>query len=212
MHKFKGDLINKNFVIKTDYRAFKIVVNKFLLEDTHFILLQFFKFCLYKGSKTPCQITSQKRSYSKKNSVSTLLHLIMTGKKNVEKWKKPIASNSPTLVTADSYAMDAGFTLVTRSKAKLRKQLELITPTRSSASSTRPFTVTPPRPTISSTSNRPFVPSTYSDAIVLVPEIKTYPKKYVSLPEALVEPGYDDPKVNEVVKKACSISSDNFRG
>ena len=133
----------------------------------------------------------------------------MTGKKVIEKGKKPNASSStPTPMTSDGYAMDSGFTLVTRSKAKLsKKQTEVITPTRPSASSTRPSVVTPSRPTVSSTSKKPSVPSTYSDAVVPVrfspvPEIKTYFQKSVSIPEALVEQEYDDPKIGEVVKKA----------
>ena len=44
---------------------------------------------------------------------------INTIRKNIEKGKKPTTSaNSPTLMTADSYAMGSGFTLVTRSRAK----------------------------------------------------------------------------------------------
>ena len=133
----------------------------------------------------------------------------MTDKKVTEKGKKPNASSStPTPMTFNSYAMDAGFTLVTRSKAKLsKKQAEVITPARPSASSTRPSAVTPSRPTVSSTSKGPSVPSTYSDVVVSVRfspvlEIKTYFQKSVSIPEALVEPEYDDPKIGEVVKKA----------
>ena len=73
--------------------------------------------------------------------------------------------------------------------------------------STRPSTVTPSRPTVSFTSKGPSVPSTFSNAVVpvrfsLVPKIRTYFQKYVSLSEALVEPEYDDSKISEVVKKA----------
>ena len=35
-----------------------------------------------------------------------------------------------------------------------------------------------------------------------VPEIRTYFQRSVTIPEALVEPEYDDPKIREVVKKA----------
>jgi len=35
-----------------------------------------------------------------------------------------------------------------------------------------------------------------------IPEIRTYFQKSVSIPEALVEPKYDDPKISEVVKIA----------
>ena len=103
--------------------------------------------------------------------------------------------------------MNAGFTLVTRSKAKLaQRQTEDITPTRPFASSTRPSVVTPSRPTVSFTSKGPSVPSTYSNVVVpvrfsLIPEIMIYFKKFVSLLEALVEPKYDDPKVSKVIKK-----------
>ena len=111
-------------------------------------------------------------------------------------------------MTSDSYGMDVGFTVVTRSKAKLaQRQTEVITPTRPYASSTRPSAVTPSRPTISSTSKGPSVPLIYSDAVVSVQfspvlEIRTYFQKSVSLPEARVEPEYDDPKISEVIKKA----------
>ena len=104
--------------------------------------------------------------------------------------------------------MHAGFTLVTRSKAKQasQNQSEVITPPRPSASSTRPSAVTPSRPIVSFASKGPFVSSTYSDAVVLirfspVPKMRTYFQKSVSLPEAPVEPEYDDTKLSEIVKK-----------
>ena len=104
--------------------------------------------------------------------------------------------------------MDAGFTLVTKTRAKLsKKQAEVITLRRPSASSTRPSAASLSRPTVSSTSKWPSVPSTYSDAVVPVrfspvPEIRTYFQKSVSIPEALVKQEYDDPKITEVIKKA----------
>ena len=83
----------------------------------------------------------------------------MTGKKVIDGKKPNASSSTPTPMTTDSYAMDAGFTLVTRSKAKLsKKQAEVITPARPSASSTRPSAVTPSRPTVSSTSKGPSIP------------------------------------------------------
>ena len=115
-------------------------------------------------------------------------------------------------MTADSYVMHAGFTLVTRSKAKhaSQNQSEVITPSRPSASSTRPSAVTPSRPIVSFASKGPFVSSTYSDTVVPirfspVPKIKTHFKKYVSLPEALVQSEYDNIKISEIVKKAYPL-------
>ena len=165
----------------------------------------------YKRGRKPLGRLPLKRvvTLEEKLSLANLLLPVMTGEKATEKGKKPIASsNTPTPMTSDSYAMDAGFTLVTRSREKLsKKQVEVITPTRPSASSTRPSAATPSRPTVSSTSKGSSIPSTYSDVVVPVrfspvPEIRTYFQKSVSIPEVLVEPEYDDPKIREVVKKA----------
>ena len=133
-----------------------------------------------KGIENPW---AQESSYSKKKN--TLRNHSSSScddrKKIIDKGTKPITfSNTPTPMTANSYAMDAGFTRVTRSKEKLaKKQTEVITPTRPSASSTWSSVVTPSRSTVSSTSKGPSVPSTYSDAVVpvrfsLVPKIMTY--------------------------------------
>ena len=177
---------------------------------SNFILIRLSNFA-YKRGRKPLGRLPLKRVFTLKETLSLtiLLHPEMTRKKTAEKGKKPIASsNTHTPMTSYSYAMDAGFTLVTRSKVKLsQKQVGVITPTRPSASSTRPSSVTPSRPNVSSTSKGPSVPSTYSDAVVPVRfspvlEIRTYFQKYVSLPEALVEPEYDDPKISEVGKKA----------
>ena len=177
---------------------------------SHFILLRIPNFA-NKRDRKPLGRLPLKRvlTLEEKLSLANLLLPLMTGEKATENGKKPIASsNTPTPMTSESYAMDVGFTLVTRSRAKLsKKQAEVITPTRPSASPTRPSAATPSRPTVSSTSKGPFVRSTSSDAVVPVrfspvPEIRTYFQKYVSIPEALVEPEYDDQKISEAVKKA----------
>ena len=128
---------------------------------SHLILLRLPNFA-YKRGRKPIGRLSLKRvlTIEEKLSLANLLLPVMTGKKVTEKGKKPIASlNTPTPMTSDSYAMDAGFTLVTRSRAKLsKKQAEVITPTRPSASSTRPSAATPSRPTVSSTSKGPLSP------------------------------------------------------
>ena len=104
------------------------------------ILLRLSNFA-YKRSRKPLGRLPLKRVLTLEETFSLThpLHPAMTGKKTMEKGKKPIASsNTPTPMTSDRYAMDAGFTLVTRSKAKLsKKQAEVITPMRPSASSTR---------------------------------------------------------------------------
>ena len=138
---------------------------------SHFILLRLPNFAYKRGQK-PLGRLPLKRvlSLEEKLSLANLLLPVMTNEKATEKGKKPIAfSNTPTPMTFDSYAMDAGFTLVTKSRAKLsKKQAEVITPTRPSTSSTQPSAATPSRPTVSSTSKGPSVPSTYSDAVVPV--------------------------------------------
>ena len=128
---------------------------------SHFIFLRLPNFA-YKRGRKPLGRLPLKRvlTLEEKLSLTNLLLLVLTGEKATEKGKKPISSsNTPTPMTSDSYAMDAGFTLVTRSRAKLsKKQAEVITPVRPSASSTRPSTVTPSRPTVSSTSKGPLSP------------------------------------------------------
>ena len=164
VQKFQSDLINKNYVIKTDSRASKFVLekdvknlgSKQVFARWQAILSCFnFQILSIKGVKNPlADYLSREFLLEKIFSLTTLFHLEMTEKKTVEKGKKPIASsNTPTPMTSDSYAIDAGFTLVTRSKTRLsKKQTEVITSTRPSASSTRSSAVTPSRPTVSSTS------------------------------------------------------------
>ena len=100
---------------------------------SNFILLWLSNFS-YKRGRKPLGRLPLKRVLTLEEifSLTNLLHLEMTGKKTVEKGKKLIASsNTPTPMTSDGYAMDAGFTLVTRSKARLsKKQAEVITLTR----------------------------------------------------------------------------------
>ena len=92
--------------------------------SSHFILLRLPNFA-YKSGRKPLGRLPLKRVLilEKKLSLANLLLPVMTGEKAIEKGKKPIASsNTPTPMTSDSYAMDASFTLVTRSRAKLSKK------------------------------------------------------------------------------------------
>ena len=91
---------------------------------SHFILLRLPNFD-YKRGRKPLGRLPLKRvlTLEEKLSLANLLLPVMTGEKKTEKGKKPInSSNTPTPMTSDCYAMDAGFTLVTRSRAKLSKK------------------------------------------------------------------------------------------
>ncbi|KAE8646253.1 hypothetical protein Csa_023844, partial [Cucumis sativus] len=131
------------------------------------------------------------------------------------------SNSAPSPMSADQYAMDLGFTTVTRSRARssriqIGSPTKSSTPPRTSANLIRPSSeVVQMRPLASPLSNRESStpPTTYSQVITpdkrFVPrlEIKSYFQKPVIVYDSIIEPEYQSLTLEETVSK---IFPDNF--
>ncbi|KAA0066421.1 hypothetical protein E5676_scaffold602G00180 [Cucumis melo var. makuwa] len=124
-------------------------------------------------------------------------------------------------MSADQYAMDLGFTTVTRSRSRsssirIESSTESSTPPRPSANLIRPFGgAVQMRPPASPSSNRESStpPTTYSQTVtpdkrfVPRPEIKSYFQKSIVVYDLIIEPEYQSITLEKTVSK---IFLDNF--
>ncbi|KAA0026217.1 hypothetical protein E5676_scaffold343G00750 [Cucumis melo var. makuwa] len=125
------------------------------------------------------------------------------------------SNSAPSPMSADQYAMDLGFTIVTRSRSRLSGigigfPTESSTPPRPSANLIRPFgRVVQMKPPASPSSNRKSStpPTTYSQAVtpdkrfVPRPKIKFYFQKSIVVYDPTIELEYQSLTLEEAVSK-----------
>lgn len=129
------------------------------------------------------------------------------------KGKSPASSNFAPM-SADQYAMNLGFTTVTRSRSRssdivIHEASESPTPQRSTTSSKRPSALSPfpLRPTVSSNQGSPIPSSTFSQEVqpekrfISGLEVKSYFQKTNPVYDHIIEPEFESLSLEETIQK-----------